>query len=116
MNIKEYEMILNSFKTIKEDLKKQIVEMIFSIDEPNIYEEFAITNQKLISLRKNPHYKILLYGRNLNLLCFIQGLLRRNIPPNKIKLVIPNIKFDMTTSQKQADKNERKRREKKDNE
>ena len=77
--------------------------MIFSIDEPNIYEEFAITNQKLISLRKNPHYKILLYGRNLNLLCFIQGLLRRNIPPNKIKLVIPNIKFDMTTSQKQAD-------------
>ena len=115
-NIKEYEMILNSFKTIKEELKKQIVEMIFSIDEPNIYEEFAITNQKLISLRKNPHYKILLYGRNLNLLCFIQGLLRRNIPPNKIKLVIPNIKFDMTTSQKQADKNERKRREKKDNE
>ena len=116
MNIKEYEMILNSFKTIKEELKKQIVEMIFSIDEPNIYEEFAITNQKLISLRKNPHYKILLYGRNLNLLCFIQGLLRRNIPPNKIKLVIPNIKFDMTTSQKQQDKNERKRREKKDNE
>ena len=115
-NIKEYEMILNSFKTIKEELKKQIIEMIFSIDEPNIYEEFAITNQKLISLRKNPHYKILLYGRNLNLLCFIQGLLRRNIPPNKIKLVIPNIKFDMTTSQKQADKNERKRREKKDNE
>ena len=116
MNIKEYEMILNSFKSIKEELKKQIVEMIFSIDEPNIYEEFAITNQKLISLRKNPHYKILLYGRNLNLLCFIQGLLRRNIPPNKIKLVIPNIKFDMTTSQKQQDKNERKRREKKDNE
>ena len=115
-NIKEYEMILNSFKTKKEELKKQITEMIFSIDEPNIYEEFAITNKKLISLRKNPHYKILLYGRNLNLFCFVQGLLRRNIPPNKIKVVIPNIKFDMTTSQKQADKNERKRREKKDNE
>ena len=72
--------------------------------------------KKLISLRKNPHYKILLYGRNLNLFCFVQGLLRRNIPPNKIRVVIPNIKFDMTTSQKQADKNERKRREKKDNE
>ena len=86
--------------------------MVFSIDNPSIYEEFAITNQKLVSLRKNPHYKILLYGRNLNLMCFIQGLLRRNVPPNKIKLVIPSMKFDMTTSQKQNVKDERKRREK----
>ena len=114
-NMKEYEAILNSFKTIKEEMKKQILEMVFSIDDPKIYEEFAITNKKLVSLRKNPHYKILLYGRNLNLLCFIQGLLRRNIPPSKIKVVIPSMKFDMTTSQKQKD--ERKRREKgKDNE
>ena len=114
-NMKEYEAILNSFKVIKEELKKQVLEMVFSIDDPKIYEEFAITNQKLVSLRKNPHYKILLYGRNLNLLCFIQGLLRRNVPPQKIKLVIPSMKFDMTTSQKQKD--ERKRREKgKDNE
>ena len=114
-NMKEYEAILNSFKVIKEELKKQVLEMIFSIDDPKIYEEFAITNQKLVSLRKNPHYKILLYGRNLNLLCFIQGLLRRNVPPQKIKLVIPSMKFDMTTSQKQKD--ERKRKEKgKDNE
>ena len=114
-NMKEYEAILNAFKTIKEEMKKQILEMVFSIDDPKIYEEFAITNQKLVSLRKNPHYKILLYGRNLNLLCFIQGLLRRNVPPSKIKVVIPSIKFDMTTSQKQKD--ERKRREKgKDNE
>ena len=90
------------------ELKKQILEMVFSIDDPKIYEEFAITNQKLVSLRKNPHYKILIYGRNLNLLCFIQGLLRRNVPPSKIKVVIPSIKFDMTTSQKQKD--ERKRR------
>ena len=109
-NMKEYEAILNSFKVIKEELKKQIIEMVFSIDDPNIYEEFAITNQKLVSLRKNPHYKILLYGRNLNLLCFVQGLLRRNVPPNKIKLVIPSIKFDMT--QKQNVKEERKRRDK----
>ena len=116
-NTKEIELILNSFKTIKEELKKQIIEMVFSIDNPNIYEEFAITNQKLVSLRKNPHYQILLYGRNLNLLCFIQGLLRRNVPPHKIKLVIPSMKFDMTTIQKQNVKDERKRREKgKDNE
>ena len=111
-NTKEIEFILNSFKTIKEELKKQIIEMVFSIDDPNIYEEFAITNQKLVSLRKNPHYQILLYGRNLNLLCFIQGLLRRNVPPHKIKLVIPSIKFDMTTSQKPNVKDEKKRREK----
>ena len=109
-NMKEYEAILNSFKTIKEEMKKQILEMVFSIDDPKIYEEFAITNQKLVSLRKNPHYKILLYGRNLNLLCFIQGLLRRNVPASKIKVVIPSIKFDMTTSQKQKD--ERKKKEK----
>ena len=43
-NIKEYEMILTSFKTKKEELKKQITEMIFSIDEPNIYEEFEKIN------------------------------------------------------------------------
>jgi len=109
-NTKEYEAILNSLKTIKEELKKQVIDMVFSIDNPSIYEEFAITNQKLVSLRKNPHYKILLYGRNLNLLCFVQGLLRRNVPPKKIKLVIPSMKFDMTTSSKQ--KEERKRREK----
>ena len=113
-NIKEFEAILNSFKVIKEELKKQILEMVFSIDDPKIYEEFAITNQKLVSLRKNPHYKILIYGRNLNLLCFIQGLLRRNVPPSKIILVIPSMKFDMTTSQKPKD--EKKRKEKKDNE
>ena len=114
-NLKEYEAILNDFKTIKEKMKKQILKMVFSIDDPKIYEEFAITNQKLVSLRKNPHYKILLYGRNLNLLCFVQGLLRRNVPPSKIKLVIPSIKSDITTNQKQKD--ERKRKEKgKDNE
>ena len=38
-----------------------------------------------------------MYGRNLNLLCFIQGLIKRQIPPKKIKLVIPNIKFDELT-------------------
>ena len=32
---------------------------------PNIYEKFSITDKKMISLRKNPHYEILLYGRNL---------------------------------------------------
>ena len=115
-NQKEVQANLNSLNTIQNDLKEQIGKMIFSIDNPNIYEQFSVTDHKLISLRKNPHYEILLYGRNLNLLCFIQGLLRRNVPPKKIKLVIPNIKFDLVAS-KQGMKDERKRKDKnKDNE
>ncbi len=106
-NPKEITAILNSLASIQNNLKTEIGQMIFSIDCPNIYEKFSITDKKMISLRKNPHYEILLYGRNLNLLCFIQGLIKRQIPPKKIKLVIPNIKFDLTAN-KQNLKDERK--------
>ncbi len=117
-NMKEVTANLNALASIQNNLKNEITQMIYSIDNPNIYEKFSITDKKMISLRKNPHYEILLYGRNLNLLCFIQGLIQRNIPPKKIKLVIPNIKSDLTTN-KQNLKDERKLqqlREKKGNE
>jgi hypothetical protein len=106
-NMKEITANLNALANIQNNLKNEITQMIYSIDNPNIYEKFSITDKKMISLRKNPHYEILLYGRNLNLLCFIQGLIKRNIPPKKIKLVIPNIKSDLTAN-KQNLKDERK--------
>lgn len=42
-------------------------------------------------MKRNPKFEIVLYGRSLNLLTFIQGLLKRGTPANKIKLVIPTI-------------------------
>ena len=75
-NMKEITANLNALANIQNNLKNEITQMIYSIDNPNIYEKFSITDKKMISLRKNPHYEILLYGRNLNLLCFIQGLIK----------------------------------------
>jgi hypothetical protein len=43
------------------------------------------------SLKKNPRYEIIVYGRSLSLFCFVQGLLKRGIPAPKIKVIIPNI-------------------------
>ena len=95
-NPKEIAANLLALTNIQNNLKNSIGDMIFTIDDPKIYEKFSITDKKVISLRKNPKYEILLYGRNLNLICFIQGLIKRRVPPNKIKLVIPNIHSDLT--------------------
>ena len=62
---------------------------IISVDDPHIYSKFIPTTRIMSALRKNPTIDILLYGRSLNLICFVQGLLKRGISPVKIKLVIP---------------------------
>jgi len=64
---------------------------IFSVDDPYIYNIFSPGNKLLNSLRKNPKYTMILYGKSLNLFCFIQGLIKRKVPASKIKLIIPNI-------------------------
>ena len=97
-NPKEIAANLAALANIQTSLKSSIGDMIFTIDDPKIYEKFSITSKRVISLRKNPKFEILLYGRNLNLLCFVQGLIKRRVPPKKIKLVIPNIHFDLTVN------------------
>ena len=77
----------NAFNKIKEDFAENII----SVDDAYLYSKFSPTDKKIESLKKNPRYEIILYGRSLNLLCFIQGLIKRGVNPQKIKLVIPNI-------------------------
>ena len=102
-NPKEIAANLAALANIQTSLKSSIGDMIFTIDDPKIYEKFSITSKRVISLRKNPKFEILLYGRNLNLLCFVQGLIKRRVPPKKIKLVIPNIHFDLTVNKGMKD-------------
>jgi hypothetical protein len=64
---------------------------IYSVDDPYIYSIFSGKGKLIKSIRKNPKINIILYGRSLNLFCFIQGLINRRISTNQIKLIIPNI-------------------------
>ena len=84
-NLKETQNLNNQISSLMMQPK------IYSVDDPNIYSIFAPGTKLINSLKKNPKEKIILYGRNLNLLCFIQGLIKRKVPPHKIKLIIPNL-------------------------
>ena len=81
---------------------------IISVDDPHIYSKFIPSTKIMSALRKNPTIDILLYGRLLNLLCFVQGLIKRGISTSKIKLVIPTkmAHFD-TKEETTKDKNKK---------
>jgi hypothetical protein len=80
---------LANLNTLFANLRQQL--HLVSIDDPYLYSIFSPSEKIMKSLKKNPKFEIILYGRNLNIICFIQGLLKRDIPAHKIKLVIPNI-------------------------
>lgn len=61
-----------------------------SVDDPRIYSIFNPGNKLMESLRKNPYFELIIYGRNFNLFCFIQGMLDRGIKGSKLKFIIPN--------------------------
>jgi hypothetical protein len=84
-NVKDLNNLINTFNNLKKQLN------VVSVDDPNLYSIFAPGEKLMNSLRKNPKFEIILYGRNLNLITFIQGLIKRNIPAHKIKVIIPNI-------------------------
>jgi len=81
----------NILNTQYESALEEFKDVVISVDDPELYNIFNPLDRKILWLRKNPKYNIILYGRSINLLCFIQGLLNRNVPANKIRLVIPNI-------------------------
>ncbi|MCQ2817206.1 MAG: DUF4821 domain-containing protein, partial [archaeon] len=93
-NPKETPGNIQALNAIRDNNYKIIDDMIYSIDDTNIYEKFSVSDKKVIALRKNPEAEILLYGRSLNLICFIQGLLKRKVPAKKIKLVIPSLNHE----------------------
>ena len=76
---------------------------MFSIDDPYLYDHFKVvppipmslsnptTQQNYIDMlrRKRKPKKILIYGRSLHTYCFINGLINRGVPPERIILAIP---------------------------
>jgi hypothetical protein len=84
-NQKDLLNLNNQLVNLKQQMK------VISIDDTKFFQIFSPTEKIMSSLRKNPKFEIILYGRSLNLYCFIQGLLKRKIPAHKIKLIIPNI-------------------------
>jgi len=84
-NPKDLNNLNNQLLNLKQQMKA------ISVDDTKLYKIFSPGEKIMNSLRKNPKFEIILYGRSLNLYCFVQGLLKRKIPPHKIKLVIPNL-------------------------
>jgi len=66
---------------------------VYSIDDPYLYHHFANSRQKgsnlqLLTRNKKPQ-NITLYGRNLNAVAFISGLINRGVSPSRIFYVLP---------------------------
>lgn len=107
-NQKDIINLNNQLLNLKQQMK------VISVDDTNLYKIFSPGEKIMSSLKKNPKFEIILYGRSLNLYCFIQGLLKRKIPAHKIKLIIPNLyahaiqpinKEEKQTNQQKKDEN-----------
>jgi hypothetical protein len=71
-----------------------------SVDDPRIYSIFSPGTKLIKSLKKNPYFELIIYGRNFNLYCFIQGMLERGIEGKKMKLVIPSKTYHVQSKDK----------------
>jgi len=67
---------------------KNFVEGIYSIDDPYLYQSFAINskNIKLLKRKKKPQ-NITIYGRTPHTIAFISGLISRGVSPERIYYV-----------------------------
>jgi len=65
---------------------------LISIDDPYLYQHLRKDGSIILKLahKKNPQ-RCVVYGRTLNTLCCIQGLLRRGVKPHMITLAIPDL-------------------------
>jgi hypothetical protein len=70
---------------------------LISIDDPYLYQHLRKDGSIILKLahKKNPQ-RCVVYGRTLNTLCCIQGLLRRGVKPHMITLAIPDLFSHMT--------------------
>ena len=91
---KEFTALQAKIKSIKEQPK------VISVDQSDIYQLFSAKSKFINSLIKNKRFEIILYGRSLNLMTFIQGLLMRGVPAQKINLVIPGLTHIGTKDEK----------------
>lgn len=66
---------------------------VYSIDDPYLYAHFRPTGRKegnieLLKRKKKPQ-NCVVYGRTLNTIAFINGLLNKGVEGNRISYVIP---------------------------
>ena len=75
------------------DRDEEVINGVYSIDDPFLYDHFKKgdtpgTNIQMLTRVKKPK-KICIYGRTLHTFAFINGLINRGVPPNRIILAIP---------------------------
>lgn len=87
---------------------EEIIDGVFSIDDPYLYDHFKVVPPQPPSLsnpvltknyidmltRQKKPKKILIYGRTLHTFTFISGLLNRGVPSERIMLAIPPISLE----------------------
>lgn len=71
---------------------------VYSIDDPYLNEDFKKTGKKdsnidLLTRKKRPQ-SITIYGRTLDTISFISGMVNRGVAPSRIYYVIPPRVFD----------------------
>lgn len=68
---------------------------VISIDDPYLYQHFRPDGSLMAILnhRKQPG-TIVVYGFTLHVYCFVQGLISKNINPQRIKVIIPPVEFE----------------------
>jgi len=80
--------------------EKKYLGGVYSIDDPYLYVHFNKngkgTNLDFLTRKKKP-LNITLYGNNLHLVCFINGLINRGVKPNRINIVLPPKTFSPKT-------------------
>ncbi|KAL8273686.1 hypothetical protein Esti_002398 [Eimeria stiedai] len=79
-------------RPLKVELRK--VNGCVSAADPQIYELLGENGEVYIGpfltpLRWNPLATVVVYGRSLDAFCLVQGLINRQVPPQKISLVLP---------------------------
>lgn len=69
---------------------KQYIEGVYSIDDPYLYQQFAVDspNIKLLQRKKKPQ-NITIYGRTPHTVAFVSGLVNRGVAPERIYFVCP---------------------------
>ncbi|XP_026193386.1 uncharacterized protein LOC113147347 [Cyclospora cayetanensis] len=60
-----------------------------SAADPHLHELLGESGPFLTPLRWNPLASVVVYGRSLDAFCLVQGLIKRDVPPQKISLVLP---------------------------
>jgi len=100
--LQEFELVSEGIGELNEKYgcyeDKKYIKGVFSIDDPYLYDKFSPNKGKnsvigQLTRPKKPE-NIIVYGRSLNVYCFINGLINRGVKPERIMLVLPPKSFE----------------------